>query len=134
MSNKALRGTKRVCPNCGSRFYDLNNDPATCPVCQTVYHGSAVTSRAAAVGGNAADADDDAILDAGRGALEFVPLDEVAAAEGDDLPDIEAGDAADDGDAALETAADDEAFLETEDEGEADVSGFVGGGSNEDEV
>ena len=36
---KALRGTKRSCQNaeCGSRFYDLNQDPITCPVCQTVY-------------------------------------------------------------------------------------------------
>ena len=36
---KALRGTKRSCQNekCGARFYDLNQDPITCPVCQTVY-------------------------------------------------------------------------------------------------
>jgi uncharacterized protein (TIGR02300 family) len=26
-------GTKRDCPNCGARFYDLNNDPAHCPKC-----------------------------------------------------------------------------------------------------
>jgi uncharacterized protein (TIGR02300 family) len=43
MSNKAdikaLRGTKRTCQNeeCGSRFYDLNRDPITCPTCNTVY-------------------------------------------------------------------------------------------------
>ena len=36
---KALRGTKRSCQNeeCGSRFYDLNQEPIACPVCQTVY-------------------------------------------------------------------------------------------------
>ena len=36
---KAQRGTKRTCqnPECGSRFYDLNRDPITCPVCSTVY-------------------------------------------------------------------------------------------------
>lgn len=33
--SKAERGTKRVCPNCGARFYDLNKDPAICPSCQT---------------------------------------------------------------------------------------------------
>jgi hypothetical protein len=43
MSNKAAikleRGTKRSCqnPDCGARFYDLNRDPITCPVCNTVY-------------------------------------------------------------------------------------------------
>ncbi|MCX7889804.1 MAG: TIGR02300 family protein [Rhodobacteraceae bacterium] len=26
-------GTKRLCPNCGSRFYDLMHDPMTCPEC-----------------------------------------------------------------------------------------------------
>ena len=36
---KAQRGTKRTCqnPECGSRFYDLNRDPITCPACSTVY-------------------------------------------------------------------------------------------------
>ena len=43
MSDKAAvkleRGTKRSCQNseCGSRFYDLNREPITCPVCNTVY-------------------------------------------------------------------------------------------------
>lgn len=26
-------GVKRVCPNCSTRFYDLQNDPMTCPSC-----------------------------------------------------------------------------------------------------
>ena len=30
-------GTKRLCPHCGSRFYDLQNDPMTCPVCATEF-------------------------------------------------------------------------------------------------
>jgi uncharacterized protein (TIGR02300 family) len=36
---KAQRGTKRMCqnPECGSRFYDLNRDPITCPFCSTIY-------------------------------------------------------------------------------------------------
>ena len=36
---RALRGTKRTCQNdeCGSRFYDLNRDPITCPICSAVY-------------------------------------------------------------------------------------------------
>ncbi len=135
MSNKAERGLKRVCMTCSSKFYDLNRNPITCPVCHSIYNTGAAP-RAAVTGGNAIDADDDAILDAGRGGIEFVALDEVAAAEGDDLPDIEGGDLSDVGedDAALEVVADDETFLEAEDEGEADVSGFVGGGPNEDEV
>jgi uncharacterized protein (TIGR02300 family) len=26
-------GVKRLCPHCGSRFYDLMRDPMTCPEC-----------------------------------------------------------------------------------------------------
>jgi uncharacterized protein (TIGR02300 family) len=133
MSIKAERGTKRVCQSCGSKFYDLNRDPIVCPACQTAYHLSASAQRAAA-GGNNLDADDDAVLDAGRTGLEFVPLEEVAAREGEDLPDIEGGDIADvaeDEDGALDAGGEDEPFLEAEDEGEADMSGFVGGGKDD---
>ena len=134
MSIKAERGTKRVCQSCGSKFYDLNRDPIICPACQTVYQMSAPSSRAPA-GGNNLDADDDAVLDAGQRGLEFVPLDEVAAGEGEDLPEIEGdeiGDVAEDDDAALDPGGEEEPFLEAEDESEADVSGFVGGGKDDD--
>jgi uncharacterized protein (TIGR02300 family) len=130
MSIKAERGTKRVCQSCGGKFYDLNRDPITCPLCQSVYQMAASASRS--TGGNNLDADDDAVLDSGR--IEFVPLDEVAAREGEDLPDIEGDDIADAGvedDDTLDPGADDETFLEAEDEGEADVSGFVSSGKDE---
>jgi uncharacterized protein (TIGR02300 family) len=132
MSMKAERGTKRVCQSCGSKFYDLHRDPITCPVCQSVYQLSATAVRPAAAGNNL-DADDDAVLDAGRSGLEFVPLDEVAANEGEDLPDIEGEDIADvneEEDAGLE-GGEDETFLEAEDEGESDMSGYVGGAKDE---
>ncbi|MGO9362269.1 MAG: TIGR02300 family protein [Rhodomicrobium sp.] len=134
MSIKAERGTKRVCqsPSCGGKFYDLNRDPIVCPICHTVYQLSAPSSRAA--GGNNLDADDDAVLDAGRTGLEFVPLDEVAAREGEDLPEIEGGDIGDvagDEEETLDTGGEDEPFLEAEDEGEADMSGFVSGSKDE---
>jgi uncharacterized protein (TIGR02300 family) len=133
MSTKAERGTKRVCQSCGSKFYDLNRDPIVCPICQSVYQTSGSPARASA-GGNNLDADDDAVLDSGRSGLEFVPLDEVAAREGEDLPEIEGGDigdVGDDEDGALDTGSEEETFLEAEDEGEADMSGFVSGGKDD---
>ena len=30
-------GTKRLCPHCGTRFYDLTNDPMTCPACGNTF-------------------------------------------------------------------------------------------------
>ena len=133
MSLKAERGTKRVCQSCGAKFYDLMRDPIICPMCQSVYQDGGAQARLAA-GGNNLDADDDAVLDAGRSGLEFVPLDEVAARE-EELPEIEGSDIGDvgDEDEALDTGADEETFLESEDEGEADVSGFGVGGGKDDE-
>ena len=99
MSTKAERGTKRVCQSCGSKFYDLMRDPIICPICQAVYQDGGTQARMSA-GGNNLDADDDAVLDAGRGGLEFVPLDEVAARE-EELPEIEGGDIGDVADESL---------------------------------
>ena len=32
---KPKLGTKRICPNCGTRYYDLEKDPIICPKCGT---------------------------------------------------------------------------------------------------
>jgi uncharacterized protein (TIGR02300 family) len=30
-------GTKRICPTCGARYYDLLREPVICPKCDTPY-------------------------------------------------------------------------------------------------
>jgi uncharacterized protein (TIGR02300 family) len=30
-------GTKRICPSCGARYYDLLRDPVICPKCSTPF-------------------------------------------------------------------------------------------------
>ena len=30
-------GTKRICPNCGARYYDLHRDPVICPKCKAAF-------------------------------------------------------------------------------------------------
>ncbi len=37
------RGLKRICMSCGTRFYDLNKRPATCPGCKTEFTGEVKT-------------------------------------------------------------------------------------------
>ncbi|HRO15787.1 MAG TPA: FYDLN acid domain-containing protein [Paracoccus sp. (in: a-proteobacteria)] len=37
-------GTKRLCPNCGARFYDLLRDPMTCPACAAEYTAESLTT------------------------------------------------------------------------------------------
>ena len=36
-------GTKRLCPHCGTRFYDLQKDPMTCPACGTEFTVDSLT-------------------------------------------------------------------------------------------
>ena len=31
-------GTKRLCPTCGGKFYDLQKSPAECPYCEAVFN------------------------------------------------------------------------------------------------
>ena len=35
--SKPELGTKRLCGNCGAKFYDLHHDPIVCPKCATVF-------------------------------------------------------------------------------------------------
>ena len=128
--SKPARGTKRVCPSCGARFYDLSRTPITCPVCQAVYQVTPPSSRRAERAQPVAakkvvvepEADAPVLESADIISLEEVeePGAEVAVEDdeeivdlGDDAPEIPAGD-------------DDNAFLEEEEEGEADVTGIVG--------
>src|SRR5258708_40037934 len=41
-------GIKRICGNCGTKFYDLARDPILCPKCGTIYEIVAVPIRASA--------------------------------------------------------------------------------------
>lgn len=37
-------GLKRLCPSCSSRFYDLQHDPMTCPVCGASFSLESLTA------------------------------------------------------------------------------------------
>ena len=122
MSTKAERGMKRKCQNteCGSRFYDLNRDPVTCPICGTV---NALASSPMAVA-------------AAAPALEKVarkpvkkPVYPVESVKPEDAPEAEAEEALAPVEGEEEPAAgdEDETFLEEEEEDGPDVTGIIGG-------
>ena len=48
---KAEWGTKRLCPNCGTRYYDMRHDPIVCPRCGAAFDPEALlkTRRTRAV-------------------------------------------------------------------------------------
>src|SRR6266446_1048469 len=35
-------GSKRICPSCGARYYDLMHDPIVCPKCSTAFDPEAL--------------------------------------------------------------------------------------------
>ena len=39
---KAELGIKRICPSCGTRYYDMNKVPPICPACGTSYDPEAL--------------------------------------------------------------------------------------------
>jgi len=131
--SKPARGTKRVCSSCGARFYDLSRTPIICPVCQAVYQVTPPPSRRSE---RAAPVEvrkvvepevDPPVIEA----AEIISLEEVEEA-GAEVPIEEDEEIVDLGEepAVIPAADDDNAFLE-EEEGEADVSGIVGGGKGE---
>jgi uncharacterized protein (TIGR02300 family) len=118
-------GSKRLCMNCGAKFYDLNKDPAMCPKCGTPMQASAVTRVAPPVVARARPAEEEPELE--KDGPEMVSLDDVEAAEGGKEAvedDIEAEDV---------VATTDDTFLEEEEEGTDDVSGLIDGDIEEDD-
>jgi uncharacterized protein (TIGR02300 family) len=132
MSTKAARGTKRVCQSCGNKFYDLNRDPITCPICDAVFQHQETRSKPALPPTTEDDEDDEAIAGAPAG-VETVSLDEVEADE-NEIPDLEDNELVEIEDEDADLGKDDETFIEVE-EGEDDdeVSGIVSGSREDDE-
>jgi uncharacterized protein (TIGR02300 family) len=123
MSTKAERGIKRTCQNsdCGSRFYDLNRDPVTCPVCGTVYE---LVASAAAVAAAPAVAQDKTARKPAK-----KPVFAVEGAKPEDAPEAEADEvlAPIEGEEEPAAAGEDETFLEEEEEDGSDMTGIIGG-------
>jgi uncharacterized protein (TIGR02300 family) len=124
-------GTKRLCGECGAKFYDLSKDPIICPKCNTVYEVAALPTRgrpdvSRAPVPAAADEELPEVQDA-----EFVSLEEAdAEAQGAKAP-VEGAEAEDE--VELDETLDDAAFIEETEEGEDDVSDIIGDVENEEE-
>jgi uncharacterized protein (TIGR02300 family) len=128
-------GTKRDCPSCGAKFYDLSKSPAVCPKCkhEFVPDSGAKAKRAKPVekpkekapvrpAPRAAVADED-----GNVSLDSMRDDELAADGLEDELLAGIGDEVEDDD------AEDDAFLPDEEDEDDDVSGIVRGVGGDDE-
>ncbi|MEM7620698.1 MAG: TIGR02300 family protein [Pseudomonadota bacterium] len=122
MSDKAARGTKRLCQACGSKFYDLNRDPIHCPLCGAVFENEAMAHKVDHI----ADSDDSNDIVDNEDGPEIVSLQDVEPADSEDIPKVEGEDIDLDDDTEIPDAADEDVFLEEDDDGNTDVSGIIG--------
>ncbi len=132
-------GTKRLCTNCGAKFYDLSKTPIVCPKCDTAMEIVAATTRArpeaaqAAARAAAAPAAEEEAAAPETQEAEFVSLEEAdAEAQGKKPAEGEAAEGAEE-EIELDETLDDAAFIEEQEEGDEDVTDIIGDVEDEEE-
>ncbi|MCQ4631256.1 MULTISPECIES: TIGR02300 family protein [Shinella] len=126
---KAELGTKRIDPETGRKFYDLNRDPIVSPYTGKSYPLSYFEETAAVAVLEKAEEEDVNEVDTENTEVELVSLEDAddEAAAGDDIPDLGDDDVEIDGD-------EDDTFLEQEEDDDDDMTGLIGVTGDEDEV
>jgi uncharacterized protein (TIGR02300 family) len=131
-------GTKRLCGNCGAKFYDLSKDPIVCPKCHTVLELAAVSSRSrpdSAAARAAAPVPEEETVAPETAEAEFVSLEDAdAEAQGKKTADGEAVEGAEDEVELEDEGLDDAAFIEEQEEGDDDVTDIIGDVDDEEET
>jgi uncharacterized protein (TIGR02300 family) len=124
-------GTKRLCANCGAKFYDLNKDPIHCPKCDAVYVVAPVATRptrpdAVPVAPRPAPVEE--VVAAEPQEVETVSLEEAdAEAQGAKKPAVPGEPEAEEEEVEIGEAGEDDTFIEEQDEEDADVTDIIGG-------
>ena len=133
-------GTKRLCANCGAKFYDLSKNPIVCPKCHTVLELAAAPPRsrpdaAAAARPVAAPAPEEEVVAPEVADTEFVSLEEAdAEAQGKKPGEAEAAEGGEEEEVELEDESmDDATFIEEQEEGDEDVTDIIGDVDDEEE-
>jgi len=131
-------GTKRLCGNCGAKFYDLSKDPIICPKCHTVLELAAVSARSrpdSAAARAAAPVPEEETVVPETAEAEFVSLEDAdAEAQGKKTADGEAVEGAEDEVELEDEGLDDAAFIEEQEEGDEDVTDIIGDVDDEEET
>ena len=139
---KAELGTKRICPETGRKFYDLNKNPVISPYTGKVVPIVVAPVRArpepvqAAPVARPAPVAEPEIVAPETGDAEFVSLEDAEAEQQGKKPapaDAPAAAAGEEEEVEADESMDDAAFIEEEDEGDADVSDIVGEGVEKEE-
>jgi len=119
-------GTKRVDPETGRKFYDLNKEPIVSPYTGKTYPRSYFDD------GKVAELEEEEVeakeVDSEEDGAELVSLEDADdEAKGDDLPDL-------DDDEDVDLGDEDDTFLAEEEEEDDDVSEMIGVGDDEDDI
>ena len=130
---KAELGTKRVCPETGRKFYDLNKDPVISPYTGKVVPVETPVARSRPEAAPAAAAPRPAPVPAEETAApepqeaEFVSLEEAdAEAQGAKAP-VETAEPDLEEEVEMDETLDDSTFIEEQEEEDADVTDIIGG-------
>ena len=127
-------GTKRLCTNCGAKFYDLNKDPIVCPKCHTAMELAAVNPRTRPDTRAAAPVAEEEVVVPETAEAEFVSLEEAdAEAQGKKTGEGEAVEGAEDDVELEDEGMDDATFIEEQEEGDEDVTDIIGDVDDEEE-
>ncbi|MFN0191952.1 MAG: TIGR02300 family protein [Aestuariivirga sp.] len=129
---KAELGTKRTCPSCAARFYDLLRSPIVCPKCGVSFLAAAILPSKGDLPGMAAapapkprKVEEEDASDSGE--VELVSLEDVdeGGKEDDETAGIEDVDL---GEEAASEADEDDTFLVEEEEEGGNVTGLIDSG------
>lgn len=131
-------GTKRICPETGRKFYDLNKDPIVSPYTGKEYPLSYFegTSSNEVLEKEEPEAVEE--VDTENENVEIVSLEDAddeasgndSSSDDENLPDID-GD--DDDDVDIDNNDDDDTFLEADDDDDDDVSDIISVGDDDDD-
>jgi uncharacterized protein (TIGR02300 family) len=128
---KAELGTKRSCPSCATRFYDLMKSPITCPKCGATFMAEVIlpskgeSPQAAPKPRPVIEPEVEAVPD-----VELVSLEEAEAPAEDETAAIEDVDL---GEEVPVAGEEDDVFLEAEEEDEAAVPDIIPSDATEEE-
>jgi uncharacterized protein (TIGR02300 family) len=122
-------GTKRLCNNCGAKFYDLSKDPIVCPKCATVLQVAPLARArpdAAAMRSPGTVPEEEAVVPETADA-EFVSLEDAdAEATGKKPAEGETAEGAEEDVELEDEGMDDAPFIEEQEEEDEDVTDIIG--------
>ena len=122
-------GTKRTCPSCAARFYDLMKNPIVCPKCQVSFIAATLLPSKGEMPAapppkpRVLVVDDDVPV---VGEVELVSLEDVEEPGDDETAGIEDVDL---GEEPAAAAGEEETFLVEEEEGGDRLTGLIEGGA-----